>query len=125
MNAKSPHPRAGEGSSTPGTHSPQAIARVPRLFLDFLELRLDDVLLVLSLRLAVAASFPARRSARRSAARAGARLRRLRVHGLGELVRGAREGIRRAANLPDVLRFERLLRVGERALDVALGGRVE
>src|SRR5262245_40806907 len=121
MNARTPHPRAGEGSSTPGTHSPQANARVSRLFLDLLELRLDDVLLVL--RLAVASSFATRRGARRSTARPG--LGRLGVHRLGELVRGAGERVRSAADLPDVLGLERLLRVGQCALDVALGGRVE
>ena len=51
MNARSPHPRTGEGSSTPSTHSPQARTA---LLLDLLELRLDDVLLVLVLRLRLA-----------------------------------------------------------------------
>src|SRR5689334_21404537 len=121
MNAKSPHPRAGEGSSTPSTHSSQARTA---LLLDLLELRLDDVFLVFRLAVTVIGVGARRRTARVGSA-ATARLRRLRVHRLGELVRRAGEGVRRAADLVGVLRLERLLRVRERALDVALGGRVE
>src|SRR5437016_8778091 len=125
MNARSPHPRTGEGSSTPSTHSPQARTA---LLLDLLELRLDDVLLVLVLRLAVivagvGAGVGTRR--RTTSVGPGARLRRLRVHRLGELVRRPRERVGRTTDLRDVLRLERLLRVRERALDGALRGRIE
>src|SRR3989442_15628524 len=54
-----------------------------------------------------------------------ARLRRLRVDRLRELVRGALERIRGVADARRILGLERLLGVGERALDVAPSGGVE
>src|SRR5437879_5345253 len=120
MNARSPHPRTGEGSSTPSTHSSQARMA---LLLDLLELGLDDIFLVFRLAVAVIGI-----GARRRTTRAGptaARLRRLRVQCLGELVGRALQRVAGTTNRRDVTRLERLLRVRERALDACLDARVE
>src|SRR5689334_67600 len=88
-----------------------------RLLLDLLELCLDDVFLVLALRVAAARRAVPRRG---TGAGASAGLRRLGVDHLGELVRGPLEVLGGAAELARVLRLERFLGVGERALDRTL-----
>src|SRR5262249_55342095 len=91
-----------------------APTRDPSLFLHFLELRLHDVVLgLVALRL---------RAAGRAVA---AGLRCLGVHRLCQLVRDPPQLL---GGLPDrlgVLELERLLRLGERALDAGPGGGIE
>src|SRR5262245_5167731 len=99
------------------TSPPQPKGRERALFLDLLELRLDDVFLVLAVAVGAVVMRPL---ALRPLA-----LGRLGVHRLGELVRGPRQRIRGAADAGRVLRFEGLLGVAERALDGTLGARVE
>src|SRR5262249_4128253 len=99
------------------TSPPQPKGRERGLFLDLLELGLDDVLLVLAI---AGGAVVVRWLALRPLA-----LGCLGVHRLGELVRGARQRIGGVPDAGRILRLEGLLGVGQRTLDRAPGARVE
>src|SRR5262249_61346412 len=102
---------AGEGPIT-CCRSPQPPLSGGGLFLHFLVLGLDDVVLFLPLALRAPSGAAGGTSV------TARRLGRLRVHRLRELVRRAPELVGRLADGLRVLQLEGLLRLRQRALDV-------